>query len=590
MEDSENKPSTPSRPAPFVGKKTFTPNNYPPRVQSEAEKKVRSLTQLYYSRQDIQKAMFDFSKNREISPRFFEGFGKRPDTFQFPGDVYGMVKKGATSFHCSEEIWSDPMEIETGMSKEAANKIRTGWDLLIDIDCEEGMDYSARVAKATIQALRENGIKNIGLKFSGSKGFHVIVPWGAFPKNINGTDTSAMFPQLPRMLMAFLRDYSRKLLNPMLPADFYERFKDKIKERYRCKQCGEFVEEYLKVEFSCERCNITEERTFKGGKGTLPKCYKCKENMKFKPIVKLLICNRCEIRGEISPSKLSKKFEKEEVDMYALMGLDMGLVSPRHLFRMPYSLHEKSSLASVVLEEEDLDKFIEDPNCKERIADPLRVIIKNFMPNPEENEAAELVMQAYDWASEAGYGKEEEKRASGKYAEFKAVKLENLEEGQFPPCVKKILEGGMLDGKKRALFVLINFFRSIGLSQEELEKKLGEWNEKNEEPLQKSYIHSQLTWTYRRKPLMPPNCRDFYNDLGVCSPDATCQKIKNPINYTLRKNFVRNNLDSNNKYVSPHKDSAPSKSKYKAKPKVKKNATPKPKSQSKSQVKTSYKN
>ncbi len=52
--------------------------------------------------------------------------------------------------------------------------------------------------------------------------------------------------------------------------------------------------------------------------------------------------------------------------------------------------------------------------------------------------------------------------------------------------MKKILEG-ISDGKKRALFILINFFRSIGTDKNELEKILFSWNEKNK-PLCKIHI------------------------------------------------------------------------------------------------------
>ena len=60
------------------------------------EKKIKKITQMYYSAPEIQKAIFEFSKKREISPRYFEGFGKRPDILQFKGDVFGLAKKGAT--------------------------------------------------------------------------------------------------------------------------------------------------------------------------------------------------------------------------------------------------------------------------------------------------------------------------------------------------------------------------------------------------------------------------------------------------------------------------------------------------------------
>ena len=99
--------------------------------QSIREQRIRKITNLYYSRPEIQKAIFEFCKNRETIPRYFEGFGKRPDSFEYKGDIFELVKKGATSFHCSEEIWENPMKIDTGMNEEQLNELRTGWNLLL---------------------------------------------------------------------------------------------------------------------------------------------------------------------------------------------------------------------------------------------------------------------------------------------------------------------------------------------------------------------------------------------------------------------------------------------------------------------------
>ena len=138
------------------------------------EKRIRNITNLYYSRPDVQKAIFEFSKNREICPRYFEGFGKRPDSLQYPGDIFELVKKGATSFHCSEELWEDVMKIETGMNEKQLNELRIGWDLLIDIDSRY-IDYSKIMADIIIQFLKFNGIKNIGIKFSVSGDTPVLI-------------------------------------------------------------------------------------------------------------------------------------------------------------------------------------------------------------------------------------------------------------------------------------------------------------------------------------------------------------------------------------------------------------------------------
>jgi len=138
------------------------------------ENRVRGITHLYYSKPEVQKALFEFSQNREISPRYFEGFGKRPDTFQYPGDIYEMVKKGATSFHCSEELWNDPMDISIDASQKQNNELRIGWDFLIDIDSRY-IDYSKIMAELIINMLKFHGVKNVGIKFSVSGDAPILV-------------------------------------------------------------------------------------------------------------------------------------------------------------------------------------------------------------------------------------------------------------------------------------------------------------------------------------------------------------------------------------------------------------------------------
>ena len=64
---------------------------------------------------------------------------------------------------------------------------------------------------------------------------------------------------------------------------------------------------------------------------------------------------------------------------------------------MPYSLHEKTALASIVIDKKEIADF----DLKD--ADPMKLSpdkIKNFMPEAEEGEAAELLTQALDWAKQ----------------------------------------------------------------------------------------------------------------------------------------------------------------------------------------------
>jgi DNA primase catalytic subunit len=402
------------------------------------EKRIRSLTNLYYSNPKVQKAIFDFCQNRETIPRYFEGFGKRPDSLQYPGDIFELAKKGATSFHCSEEIWSDPMKISTGLNESQLNELREGWDLLIDIDSKY-IDYSKIMAKLIVKFLKFHGIKNLGLKFSGSKGFHIIVPWKSFPKEINSVKTTTMFPEWPRI-----------------------------------------ITKYITI-------NIDKDLT-----------------------------------NKISELEKSNKYIKDFQASKEVMP-DLILVSPRHLFRAPYSLHEKTALASVVLDPEKIESF------ELKDADPMKVDIKSFSPNSKEGEAKELLTQALDWYKQIKPEKEEARKL-----EFKPIKIEKFSEDYLPPSVQKILKG-VSDGKKRALFILLNLFRSIGMEKEELEKRIEEWNKKNKPPLRESYVKSQLLWSYRNKVVPPPNFdKDYYKGIGIIPTDEEI-KLKNPVNYVLRK-------------------------------------------------------
>jgi hypothetical protein len=236
------------------------------------------------------------------------------------------------------------------------------------------------------------------------------------------------------------------------------------------------------------------------------------------------------------PSKYVKDFTAPEEVMP-----DLILVSPRHLFRMPYSLHEKTALASVVLKPEELKDF------QLKDADPLKARIRNFMPECREGEASELLMQALDWhrEKEIKEGSKKKKRITTRHSDFKPISLKNLQEEHFPPCMQTILKG-MRDGKKRALFALINLFRSVGFGADEVEKRINEWNKKNNPPLREGYVQSQLIASYKKKPMMPPNCREYYQGIGVCNPDNLCKLLKNPVNYVVKKNFLDNKQGKNN--------------------------------------------
>ncbi|MBI2043419.1 hypothetical protein HYT25_03455 [Candidatus Pacearchaeota archaeon] len=500
-----------------------------------SEEKIRKITSLYYSKPEIQKAIFSFSKNREVVPRYFEGFGKRPDSFQYEGDIFELVKKGATSFHCSEELWKNPLDISIGMKEKQVDDLRIGWDLLIDIDCKY-FDFSKKAAQAVINVLKKHKIKNIGIKYSGNKGFHIIVPWDAFPKSIAGLETKNLFPELPRKIISYIRFNAEGELQDLLSSEDLKQFeKTKIKKGIKCGNCREIADEYSLVTYDCEnpRCLRKETKKIRKEKiqDELKKTHRCL-NDKCNSILVLdddnmadfFECRKCSMDSKKNPENFSKKIES---DMFEILGLDLILVSPRHLFRVPYSLHEKTSLASVVISEQEIRDF------QPKDANPMMIKTRDFLPNSEENEAKELVTRALDWSKNMDFGD-----VKAQKEEFKPIKIEKFSDSYLPPSIQKILLG-IADGKKRALFILINLFRSIGMERDELEKRIHEWNKKNPLPLKEGYIKTQILWSYRNKIVPPPNFdKDYYRGIGIIPTDEEIG-MKNPVNYVLKKSKPR---------------------------------------------------
>jgi ribosomal protein L37AE/L43A len=524
----------------------------PEKEISFKEKRIREIVFLYYLREDVKKALFDFSKHRECVPRYFEGFGKRPDAFQYGSDILEQVKKGATSFHCSEELWEDPLEISTELSREQFNDLRIGWDLLLDIDSPY-LEYSKIYADLIVKALEFHGVKNIGVKFSGSKGLHIIIPWKAFPEQLYGQKTKDMFPEWPRLIC----EYLTTIIRPRLADKIFEQesLKDLAKKTGKkqedlliteCLSCHRSATKKALITWLCPHCKnqiVNIEGTFNNRKK--PRCPDCRKDLQEVSRQEIYFCEFCQINSKKNSGNFAETREKTET----LIEADLILVAPRHLFRMPYSLHEKTALASIVLDKDKIKNFqIKDANA-------LKIEIKNFYPDAKPGEAKELLLQALDWKEQKNKQEQQRKEINKqqipqnlettnkklKKGEYKQIEIPSPTEELYPPCIKLLLKGVKNDGRKRALFILINFFKSLGTAEQNLIEIIEKWNKENYNPLKQGYIQSQLNW-YRKKPArMPPNCDKIsYQDLNICLPDELCRQIKNPVNYAMKKYFKSN--------------------------------------------------
>lgn len=429
----------------------------------------------HYKRSDIQEEMILNAKDREIAVKFNDNFGKRPDVLRHSSDVLELAKQGATSFHASEELWKNPLQLDTSMRRQELDNLRIGWDLVIDIDCNV-FEYSKIAADLVVKALKFHKVKSVSCKFSGNKGFHIGVPFEAFPEKVKNEDIKNMFPDAPKKIALYIKH--------MILDEFGERI----------------------LNLEGEISKVLE----KTGKKSSEVLYQDKGRTKF--------------------------------NADSILQMDTLLISPRHLYRMPYSLHEKSGLVSTPLNPDKVLLFRKEFALPKNVRTSQHKFLSR--ESAEKDEAKRLFVEAFDF-----HTKEDVQTSSSDRKEFEAPKAA-LPEELFPPCVKKILSG-MEDGRKRALFILVNYFTSIGWDYDMIEKKLKEWNAKNREPLREVYLTSHVRYhKQQRKKILPPNCpkregnivlvnqQNYYTDIRVCNPDNFCAKIKNPAQYTTRKAWM----------------------------------------------------
>lgn len=430
----------------------------------------------FYKRPDIQQALIDQAANKEVAVKFYDYFGQRPQTLRYPEDVMEYAKNKATSFHCSEELWQNPLHLSTTLRKEELDEMRIGWDLILDIDCGV-FEYSKIAAYYTVEALRYCKVESITIKFSGNKGFHIAVPFEAFPEVVDGKQVRGLFPEAPKRIAEYIKFLIHK------PAA------DKI------------------LQFEQNNLDVIAQKTGKNKEEILQKVKDAKGNL----VVGL--------------------------DIEPFLVIDTILISPRHLYRMPYSFHEKSWLVSVPIDPDRIMAF------EKEHAQPEQVVVKHpfLLRTVKPGNAEQLLQKAYDYQPKLSSSQEKTKETT--YSDTYDYITEAIPTECFPPCIQLILNG-LEDGRKRGLFILTNFLRSCGWGNDQIEAFIRQWNPKNREPLKEVDILGHLRYHLERKQkVLPPNCANkaYYIEIGVCKPDTLCSRIKNPAQYAKRRYQIQKN-------------------------------------------------
>jgi hypothetical protein len=459
--------------------------------QSKYRELDSQLVLSHYSRPEILKAIVNASSDKEVVGSYGGvGYARRPDIVQYENDVLALVKQGATSFHASEELWYDPLGIATGLSKKELSQMRKGWDLLLDIDCKD-LAFSKIAAHVLIQEIKRHGINCVSCKFSGNHGFHIAIPFEAFPKRVNGVDTRLLFPEKAREIAEYLsfkiKDVlSRKLIESVvIPEDIAFVKRDMYPFEYIAQQCG-------------------------------------------KPLSEL---------NENFNSSLSHEFK---FNPFAVVDIDTILITSRHLYRQVYSINEKSGLVSIPINPDKVLAF--DPQLatiENRVFSRFIFLDRSLV---RVDEASMLFLEAQEYISHRTRTVEE--ITPEMIAQNAFVIGEKIPEVCFPPQIKAMF-GKIKDGKKRAMFVLCNFLRCCGYSNAEVEEKLVAWNQSQDEPLRDSYFSGQMShFKKSTAAILPQNFdnslyRDILGDIDFSS-DTLAKKVKNPVAYAkIRFEAVR---------------------------------------------------
>lgn len=448
---------------------------------------TKSILLKHYKRREVQEALIQHAQQKEVSVRYDESFGKRPDILLYPREVLELALQNATSFHASEELWDNALALSSNLSRKELDSMRVGWDLVLDIDCAI-LEYSKIAADLIVKFLRYCGCsaQDVSIKFSGNKGFHIGVPFEAFPKYIGTTATKDLFPEAPRKIAFYIKEnIAAELAKRILQVDDITTIKQKV--------------------------------------GT----------------DEVIMGNRL------------------NVDKF--LQIDTILLASRHLYRMPYSLHEKSGLASIPVDPDKILEFQREMARPELIKaspnlsnlSPFTFLNRQVHPQAhlqaQGESARALLLQALDFkvgGEREGRERRERVQQEKKWlaggsanASLDQQEIQSpIKEEFFPPCMQKIL-AGLEDGRKRGVFCLMNYLGKIGWSRPEIETFLGQWNqEKNRVPLREVYIKGQLKH-FRPGERLPPNCDNeaYYENMGVACHGEWCAKLKNPVNYTLSR-------------------------------------------------------
>ncbi|MEM3768945.1 MAG: DNA primase noncatalytic subunit PriX [Nitrososphaerales archaeon] len=152
---------------------------------------------LYYSCQDILDALASQCKNKEVFLKSKDHVSHRPLKVDSKEELEFLIKKynleEPFGIFSSIELYDDPLSFNR----------RIGWDFVIDLD-GDNLDDLKRCITAIIGLLEQFGIKSYKVKFSGRRGFHLIIDGEAFNVFESQDEFINAYPHVPKLIASFI--------------------------------------------------------------------------------------------------------------------------------------------------------------------------------------------------------------------------------------------------------------------------------------------------------------------------------------------------------------------------------------------------
>jgi len=173
-----------------------------PNTQNELE---------WYKRSDVLQALLAQLVNREVWVSAENYVSPRPRAAKGDSDLLNLMPTGRIcSIYASIESFSNPLLLAT----EKVESLRVTWDFVLDVDSSLGLGEAKRCTKAILSLLRDYDLHSARVKFSGRRGFHVLIDGGAFDCFATRSEFLEAYPIVPlqvaRFIVASLRPSDRR--------------------------------------------------------------------------------------------------------------------------------------------------------------------------------------------------------------------------------------------------------------------------------------------------------------------------------------------------------------------------------------------